>query len=192
MMVKPIAKEHIYTEAVVERLFAVVEEAVERVALILMIFGGMRVGEVAHCDRSWWDKTAINIPKAKPCGCYDCRTDKRHPGTWTPKTKDAARRIPIPPEFRPVITTFFRKYPEIGISRISLWRRIKALARRGNIDDNVFPHAFRATYITRMLEKGVPDWIVRQVVGHKNVATTSMYVRLSKRTIDEGLAKAWD
>ena len=99
--------------------------------------------------------------------------------------------IPIEPEYRKAISLFFKTNPMIGISRISIYRRVKAIGRRAGIQGNVFPHAMRATYITRLLEKRIPNWVVRQVVGHKSVATTSEYAKLSEKLIMEELNTAW-
>jgi len=192
--IKPKSRDHIYDESIIEKLFKKVNDPLDQVALILMIYGGMRVGEVAHSDATWWDGADMNIPKSKPCQCCDCRKDKRHPGEWQPKTDMATRRIPFRPELRKVITAYFKRYPEIGLSRVSLWRRVKTLAKRAGVSriENIFPHAMRATFITNSLEQKIPDWVVRQVVGHENVATTSGYARLSKKTVDTEMKKAWE
>ncbi len=191
---KPASRDHIYKENIIEKLFNAVQDSLEHVALIMMVYGGMRVSEVAHCKNTWWDGADIRIPKEQPCNCYDCRNDKKHPGNWQPKSKMGARRIPFRPELRKVITAYFRRYPEIGISRVSLWRRVKGLGKRAGVSriENIFPHAMRATFITRLLEKEVPDWVVREVVGHEDVSTTSGYAHLSETTVNKKLKDAWE
>jgi len=189
---KPKCKENIAEDQTVERLFAACEDLLDKVILILMVFGGMRVGEVAHCRQDWWNGTTIRVPKNRECDCFDCIRDPKHPGIWQPKTAEAVRMIPFEPVLRKPISLYFKANQAIDINRVSIWRRLKGMARRAGIPDNIFPHALRATYITRLLEKRVPDWVVRQLAGHKNVATTSEYAKLSEKLIHDELSKAWN
>jgi site-specific recombinase XerD len=47
---------------------------------------------------------------------------------------------------------------------------------------SVSPHALRHSYATRLLESGVDTSVVRILLGHANIATTSIYMHLTEPT----------
>lgn len=160
--------------------------------LVACRFCGMRDGELSHMKKTWWDGSIIRIPKNEPCSCSECRKRQHYDGLWYPKTDRGARMIPVNPAYRNVIDTFFNSHQEFGISRIRIWQRLKAMQKRAGVKGNVFPHALRGTYITDLLGKGVPDSVVAELVGHKNIATTSGYKRFSRGVLERILKeKAW-
>lgn len=61
---------------------------------------------------------------------------------------------------------------------------LKRRAKKAGITKRVFPHNFRHTYITHMLEAGVPITEVATLVGHKDIQTTySTYMHLADSTL---------
>lgn len=63
---------------------------------------------------------------------------------------------------------------------------LKRRAIQAGITKRVFPHNFRHTYITHMLEAGVPITEVATLVGHKDIQTTySTYMHLADKTLEK-------
>jgi len=61
---------------------------------------------------------------------------------------------------------------------------LKRRARVAGVTKRVFPHNFRHSYITHMLEVGVPITEVASLVGHKDIQTTfSTYMHLADKTL---------
>lgn len=61
---------------------------------------------------------------------------------------------------------------------------LKRRARIAGITKRVFPHNFRHSYITHLLEAGVPITEVASLVGHKDIQTTySTYMHLADQTL---------
>lgn len=192
-MAKPKSRAHIMN---LEAINAMVENAsalIDQVVLICCLFCGMRVGEVAHMKRSWWDGSHIRIPAKEPCLCYDCNLEVRNAkgkrGVWTAKTDRAERIIPVKPKYLPHLNSFFKQNAKIGISRIRIYQRLRALGKKAGIKTSVFPHAMRATYITDLIEHGVDLWVVQALVGHSSLRTTEEYVRLRPGAVESELKK---
>lgn len=62
---------------------------------------------------------------------------------------------------------------------------LKKRARKAGITKRTFPHNFRHSYITHMLEAGVPITEVAMLVGHKDIQTTfSTYMHLADKTLE--------
>lgn len=62
---------------------------------------------------------------------------------------------------------------------------LKRRGRAAGITKRVFPHNFRHSYITHLLEAGVPITEVASLVGHKDIQTTySTYMHLADKTLE--------
>ncbi len=63
---------------------------------------------------------------------------------------------------------------------------LKKRARAAGITKRTFPHNFRHTYITMLLEVGVPITEVATLVGHKDIQTTyDTYMHLADNTLQK-------
>jgi len=61
---------------------------------------------------------------------------------------------------------------------------LKCRAKAAGVTKRVFPHNFRHSYITHLLEAGVPITEVASLVGHKDIQTTySTYMHLADKTL---------
>ncbi len=62
---------------------------------------------------------------------------------------------------------------------------LKRRAIEAGVTKRTFPHNFRHSYITHMLEAGVPITEVATLVGHKDIQTTySTYMHLADKTLE--------
>jgi site-specific recombinase XerD len=68
------------------------------------------------------------------------------------------------------------------VSKNALWRTFRLSVRAAGITRPVSPHALRHSYATRLLESGVDTSVVRILLGHANIATTSIYMHLTEPT----------
>ncbi|MBN1445323.1 MAG: tyrosine recombinase [Candidatus Omnitrophica bacterium] len=69
------------------------------------------------------------------------------------------------------------------ISRQSIWKLIKKMSAVSKLDKNVFPHTFRHSFATHLLESGLDLRIVQELLGHKTLATTEIYTHINKSQI---------
>jgi integrase/recombinase XerC len=64
------------------------------------------------------------------------------------------------------------------ISPRSVQARVKHWAKRQGIDANVYPHLFRHSFATHVLESSHDLRGVQELLGHANIATTQVYTHL--------------
>jgi integrase/recombinase XerC len=64
------------------------------------------------------------------------------------------------------------------ISRRSVQARVSHWAKRQGIDTNVFPHLFRHSFATHILESSHDLRGVQELLGHANISTTQVYTHL--------------
>ena len=64
------------------------------------------------------------------------------------------------------------------ISPRAVQARIKYWARRQGIDVNLYPHLFRHSFATHMLESSGDLRGVQELLGHADISTTQVYTHL--------------
>jgi len=64
------------------------------------------------------------------------------------------------------------------ISTRSVQTRVSHWAKRQGIDTNVYPHLFRHSFATHLLESSHDLRGVQELLGHSNIATTQIYTHL--------------
>ena len=68
-----------------------------------------------------------------------------------------------------------RTDPEAGPSRSTLWRWVKAAARRAGVDAAASTHWLRHAHASHALDAGAPVHLVQAGLGHASLATTTRY-----------------
>ena len=69
--------------------------------------------------------------------------------------------------------------PNLGISEDQIRRIIRTSIKKQNIKERITPHVLRHTFATDMYNNGVPVDDIRVLMGHSNVAETSIYIHVA-------------
>lgn len=75
------------------------------------------------------------------------------------------------------------------ITRMQLWTVVKYYRKKAEIEKNVYPHIFRHSFATHLLENGADIRIIQEILGHSNIATTDTYTHLGMKYITEKFEK---
>jgi integrase/recombinase XerD len=71
------------------------------------------------------------------------------------------------------------------LTRQGFWKILKKYARRVNLDKNLYPHIFRHSFATHMIQRGADLRTVQELLGHSDISTTEIYTNLDKEYIKE-------
>lgn len=156
--------------------------------LLLLMRYGLRCGEIV----GW-----RGLPGIK-------REDLREKGIWV-KGKGYSkgivqdRLVPMPAELMNRIKSFASAGPPgdrlFTISEVWAEKVVKNCARQAGVEDwqRVGPHRLRAFFATDAKDRGLDAFTIRDLMRHKNITTTNLYVGQSSpdrlATVVESLSK---
>ncbi|MBI4470531.1 MAG: site-specific tyrosine recombinase XerD [Acidobacteria bacterium] len=81
-----------------------------------------------------------------------------------------------------------RRSTDRPMCRESIWRLVRKYARRADIG-NVYPHMFRHTFATHLLEHGADLRSVQTMLGHADPTTTQVYTYVTNEHLREVYSK---
>lgn len=87
------------------------------------------------------------------------------------------------PLFNPVENYVFLNRSGKKLSRQGVWKNIKRYALLAGIDRPIFPHTFRHTFATHLLEGGADLRSVQLLLGHADLAATEIYTHVQSERL---------
>lgn len=66
------------------------------------------------------------------------------------------------------------------LTRQGFWKIIKQYAGQADIDKKITPHTLRHSFAAHMIENGADIKIIQQMLGHADISSTLVYVRMIK------------
>lgn len=68
-----------------------------------------------------------------------------------------------------------------SLSRAMIFILVKQLAKKIGLKKSISPHTFRHSFATHLLENGADLRAIQQMLGHKSITTTELYMHVDRR-----------
>ena len=81
---------------------------------------------------------------------------------------------------RPSDDVLFLNSRGTGLSRNAIWNITKKYAAQGEVEKEVYPHIFRHSFATHLLEGGADLRAVQEMLGHEDISTTQIYTHVDR------------
>lgn len=159
-------------EEELERLREACKNPRDKALLCLLYSTGCRIGEVHKMDRrdvNWENRSIIVIGKG----------DKQREVYFDTKTTIWLKEY-LESRSDTNEALFVSPYSPHQRTSISQLRyTVKQVAKRSKVDINIYPHRFRHSFCTHLLDRGAPMEVISDLAGHQKIETTRIYAALS-------------
>jgi integrase/recombinase XerD len=81
---------------------------------------------------------------------------------------------------KPSPAYFFMTRKTKRLTRQELWMLVRRCAARAGIDKGLYPHLFRHSFATHLLENGADLRVLQEMLGHSDVTTTQIYTHVDR------------
>lgn len=71
------------------------------------------------------------------------------------------------------------------LTRMSVWNIVNKYAMKAGIKKNVYPHIFRHSFATHLLEGGADLRAVQEMLGHTSILTTEIYTHVDRSLLHQ-------
>ncbi|MCX6997609.1 MAG: tyrosine-type recombinase/integrase [Kiritimatiellaeota bacterium] len=148
-------------------------------AMLTLLYGtGIRASECAGLreqDIDWQDRTIRVVGKGGHERTIPLNVEVRH----IMKQYQFARG-PLKSQ-----EPFFRSREGGALSRNAVYERVRSTARAAQIEKRVSPHRLRHTFATHLIRAGVGLVTVRDLLGHRLITSTQIYIHLTAQDLRE-------
>jgi site-specific recombinase XerD len=177
-----------FTAAEVKEILAgLTGQVLEHLVVNLLWKSGVRVSELLAIRKSDVDPAGkmIRVITLKSGQKRTRYTGQGRPEKARKKQRQAERVIPLPNELVHELTAYTHA-GRVGdllfpFTRQWIGKIVKrACAEAGFNDDRAHPHTFRHSFAVHLLRSGVPVTVVRELLGHSNISSTLIYLRITQ------------
>jgi site-specific recombinase XerD len=78
---------------------------------------------------------------------------------------------------------FFRARSGKGLSRGTIYERVRTLGRRAHLPKRLSPHRLRHTFASHLVRAGIGLVTIRDLLGHRQITSTQIYLHVTAQDL---------
>lgn len=161
----------VLSESQVRQLLESAGNLKDQVILMTLYGSGLRLSELIHLVVKDIDSSKMQIRVREGKGGKDRNV-------VLPQTLlEVLRRYFR--QYRPVNWLFYGRTPQQPIDDRAIQRMVRSLSERAGLRERVTAHTLRHSFATHLLEHGTELPYIQALLGHRNIKTTMLYLRVS-------------
>jgi len=71
------------------------------------------------------------------------------------------------------------------LTNVRIWQLVKELAALAGFEKEIYPHLFRHSFATHLLQNGCDLRVIQELLGHESISTTEIYLHLDSTYLRE-------
>jgi integrase len=149
-------------------------------------FTGMRLGEIVNMKWDWIDKDFSKIIVTYSLG-------------FTTKSR-RERIIPVHSELKSILKKRYSEFKDVSSKEYVFYKhrnfrfnedyiskKFKAAVREVGLDDKIKFHTLRDSFASRLVQKEVSLYVIKELLGHTDIKTTLIYAHLSSENFKNAI-----
>ena len=185
-MIRTMAQASVLTDSDIRRVFRIIETTRHadrnRLAFVLSIYAGMRIGEIAALKVSDVATAQAEVRREIKLGAQQTKGSKGRTVVLSTRVRREIgahlRNCPRRCDDAPLIAS---QRNGRAFSNVSLSMAFKEIYELAGIRTS--SHSGRRTFATRLNAKGVGMRTIQKLMGHRNISTTAFYCDVSDETM---------
>jgi len=180
------AQASVLTESEIRRVFRIIETTRHaernRLAFVLSIYAGLRVGEIAALTIADVATTNGEVRREIKLGAHQTKGSKGRTVVLSHRVREEVETCikgrPGQRHDAPLIASQRNRRPFSNVSLSMVFKEIYELA-----GVRTSSHSGRRTFATRLNAKGVGMRTIQRLMGHRHIGTTALYCDVSDETL---------
>jgi integrase/recombinase XerD len=177
------AQASVLTDAEIRRVFRIIETtrhgARNRLAFVLSIYAGLRVGEIAALTVRDVVNGGGEVRREIKLGAHQTKGSKGRTVTLSIRVRsEIAAYAKTRPIWRDDSSLIGSQRHGRAFSAVSLSMLFKVIYELAGIRTS--SHSGRRTFATRLNERGVGMRTIQKLMGHRHIGTTALYCEVSE------------
>lgn len=155
-------------------------------------YTGLRLGELVNMKWNWLDFFQNQIT-VKCSNDFQTKSKRERIVPMSDKVRsilfrrfNCASHNPTCPE--PIGNEFvFYHWKGKMLYQDTISKQFKKIVRKSNLNDKIHFHTLRHSFASILVQKGVSLYVVKELLGHEDLATTQIYSHLQKQNLRDAI-----
>jgi site-specific recombinase XerD len=153
--------------------------------ITVAFYTGLRIGELVNMNWNWIDFLQNQIT-VKCSDQFQTKSKKERIVPMSDKVRSILFRRFNSTSHSPDEVVFYRRKGKV-LYQESISKQFKKIIRKSNLNDKIHFHTLRHSFASLLVQKGVSLYVVKELLGHEDLATTQIYSHLQKENLIEAV-----